>query len=89
MIKTTIIIQIEDGENIYKIGDRVRVLMKPKNPDRPQLASEYIGKILKIGDDLLILDCKIDNAYIIVSNIDKIRFAKDGEDLDNTLRFDD
>lgn len=87
MIKTTIVKQIEDGENIYHIGDWVRVLMQPRNPDRPQLASEFIGEIVDITATTFTLDCIIDNAEINVYKIDRMRFAKPTEDFDNTPYF--
>lgn len=87
MIKTTIVKQIDDGKNIYHIGDCVRVKMLPRNPDRPQLASEYIGEIVDIATTTFTLDCIVDNAKIIVSRIDKMRFAELTEDFENTPEF--
>ena len=87
MIKTTIIKQIEDENNIYRIGDWVRVKMQPRNPDRPQLASEFIGEIIDITATTFTLDCIVDNAEINVYQIDKMRFADKMEDFDNTPEF--
>lgn len=87
MIKTTIVKQIEDGKNIYHIGDYVRVKMQHRNPDRPRLASEFIGEIVDITATTFTLDCIIDNAEINVYKIDKMRFATQTEDFDNTPEF--
>lgn len=88
MVKITIIQQIEDEKNIYHIGDWVRVLMKPKHPERPRLASEFIGEIIDISATTFTLDCIIDNAEIDICKIDKMRFADKTEDFDNTPYFD-
>lgn len=87
MIKTTIIKQVDDGKYIYRIGNWVRVLMKPRFPEFPQLASEFIGEIVEITEDTFTLDCILDNAIININKIDKIRFARDNEDFENTPYF--
>ena len=86
MVKSTVIVQLEDGENIYKISDKVRVKMKSENPKR---ANEYIGEIIDIHQKYFRLNC---DGYIVeplVDKIDRIRFARDKETFDNTFNFDD
>lgn len=87
MIKTTIVKQIEDGKNIYHIGDWVRVKMQPHNPDRPQLANEYIGEIIDITATTFTLDCILCHIDINVYKIDKMRIAEPTENFENTLEF--
>lgn len=86
MIKTTVIKQIEDENSTYYIGDYVRVHMLPRNPNRPQLASKYIGKIIDITKDTFVLE-SLENVEIIVSNVNKMRLAEPKEDFDNTPYF--
>ena len=86
MVKTIVIKQIEDGNNTYYIGDYVRVHMLPRNPNKPQLASKYIGRIIDITKDTFILN-SLEDVVIIVSNIDKMRLAEFKEDFDNTPNF--
>ena len=78
--------QLEDGENIYKIGDKVRIKMESENPER---ANEYIGTIKNIHEHFIILDSGCMTRNIEVNKIDRIRFARDGESFDNTWNFDD
>ena len=80
------IIQLEDGENIYKTGDKVRVKMQSSNPDR---ANEYIGIISSIHEKFFVLDGGIVSRNIETEKIDRIRFARVGETFDNTWDFDD
>lgn len=87
MIRTRI--EIEDADKVYFIGDTVRIKMKPRYPDKPQLASECIGKIIDIKDDLIILNVDDYIKKINVNNIDRMRLARDGEDFNNTFNFDD
>lgn len=84
MIKT--LIQIEDGENIYKVGDKVRIKMKSENPER---ANEYIGTIHSIHEHFIDLRCDYMDRTLEINKIDKIRLARDGETFDNTWNFDD
>lgn len=87
MIK--IIIQIEDADKVYNIGDTVRIKMKPRYPDRP--ASEYIGEIIDIKTGLIILyfkDLK-EKKEIDITKIDKMRLTRIGENFENTFNFDD
>lgn len=88
MPKTTIIIQVEDGDNIYKIGDFVRVKMKPSDPAKPEWCNEYIGNIIDIKQGSIIVDAKICTRELPVEQIDKMRFARDGESFENTWNFD-
>lgn len=80
------LIQLEDGENIYKIGDKVRIKMESDNPER---ANEYIGTIKNIHEYFISIDSGHMIRSIEVSKIDRIRFARDGETFDNTWDFDD
>lgn len=84
MIRTCI--HLEDGENIYKINDKIRVKMKSENPER---ANEYIGTILNIHEFFIVLNCDYMTYHIDADKIDRIRFARDGETFDNTWNFDD
>ena len=85
MIKT--FIQLEDGKNVYKTGDKIRVNMKSENPER---ASEYIGTIGIIHEHFITLNFSHNmTRNIEVEKIDRIRLARDGESFDNTWDFDD
>lgn len=86
MIRANIIVQLEDGENIYKVNDRVRIKMKSDNPER---AREYIGFIDDINDKFVTMDCGIAMRQLKIIEIDRIRFARNGETFDNTWNFDD
>lgn len=88
MPKTTIIIQIEDGDNIYKIGDFVRVKMKSNDPVNSKWCNEYIGNIVDIKQKSIMLDVKIFTKELPVEQIDKMRFAREGESFENTWNFD-
>lgn len=96
MIKAKIIVQVEDGNNVYNVGDKVRVLMKPMT--KYKSGSEYIGKIVDIQPSFLVVDtcrtgCKVDVDldYVVLhyQSIDRMRFAKENEDFMNTWNFDD
>lgn len=95
MIKSKIVVQIVDENNVYEVGNRVRVLMKVSAAYKE--GSEYIGKIVDIQEQFMVVDtsnngCKIDAAvnYVVLlyKNINKMRIAKDGEDFNNTWDFD-
>lgn len=86
MVRT--VIQIEDGENVYKEGDRVRIKMQSNHPD-PERANEYIGTVKNIHGYFIILDCDIFERKIDMNKIDKMRFAREGESFLNTWNFDD
>ena len=96
MIKAEIIVQVKDGNNVYVVGDKVRVLMKALTGHKS--GYEYIGKIVDIQEQFMVIDtydegCKhnptLDYVVLHFRSIDKMRFAKDGEDFTNTWNFDD
>lgn len=87
MIKTVIIQHLTDGENIYRKGDRVRVKMKPRDKDRPERANEYIGEIMHIAENHILLNIKIDTRLLDVNNIDRIRFAIPDETFIDAWNF--
>lgn len=95
MIKANIVVRIEDGNNVYNVGDRVRVLMKALTEHKE--GYKYIGKIVDIQEKFMVVDtcekgCKldIDLDYVVLhyASIDKMRFAKEDEDFNNTWNFD-
>lgn len=57
MIKTNIILVVEDGNNIYNIGDKVRVLMKPSYGYVK--GHEYMGRIIDIQEKFMTVDTTI------------------------------
>ena len=83
------IVQLQDGDNVYEVGDRVRVKLKPNNPDRPNLASEHIGDIDSITKDGITISTHVGMRHIYVEHIDKIRLAAEGENFDNTWEFEE
>ena len=88
MIKSNIIVQVVDGNNVYNVGDKVRVLMKPL--DGHNKGYEYIGKIVDIQQTFMTInnddcDCRV----LPFGSIDRMRFARDDEDFTNTWNFDD
>ena len=88
MIKANIIVQVVDENNIYNIGDKVRVLMKPLTEQKS--GYEYIGKIVDIQETFMSIfndddDCKV----LPFGSIDRMRLARDGENFLNTWNFDD
>ena len=96
MLKAKVVIQVVDGDNVYEVGSRVRVLMKALTGHKS--GYEYIGKIVDIQEQFMVVDtsadgCKIDTAvdYVVLhyKSINKMRFAKVGEDFMNTWNFDD
>lgn len=87
MPKTTIIIQIEDDDDIYRIGDFVRVKMKSNDPVNSKWCNEYIGNIVDIKQKSIMLDVKIFTKELPVEQIDKMRFAREGESFENTWNF--
>lgn len=87
MIKTVIIQHLTDGENIYRKGDRVRVKMKPRDAAHSDRANEYIGEIMHIAENHILLNIKIDTRLLDVSNIDRIRFARPAESFIDTWDF--
>lgn len=98
MYKAIVIKKIVDDNGVeFFEGNRVRLQMKPTDPNRPLLANEYIGEIKEISSDTFILDfdqfCfwKSSGSWklIEVDKVDRIRLAKNGETLYNTENFDD
>lgn len=89
MARTEIIIQVIHNHNIFEENDYVRIQMKPRDPDRPELASSYIGRIYKIQKDWIIFNCGGDYFNIDVGEIDDMRFAHIKETFDNTPNFED
>lgn len=89
MFKTKIIKQIEDGTNIYKVNDYVRIKMKPKDSNKPEWANEYIGYITEITQGCVTINNNFCTRELLIDNIDKMRFAKDGETFDNTWNFEE
>lgn len=88
MIKANIIVRVKDGNNIYNVGDNVRVLMKAL--DGHKKGYEYIGKIVDIQETFMTInnvDC--DCEVLHYQSIDRMRFARAGEDFMNTWNFDD
>lgn len=65
----------------FKIGDRVRVLMKGK--------SEYIGKIISIFCEGFYVRTDFENKQIFVSEVEKMRIATPTENLNDFPFFDD
>ena len=88
-METIVIAQLKDGDNIYEIGDRVRVKLKPNNPDKPELASEHIGYIDNITKDCIIIVTRVGMRTIYIEHIDKIRLVAYGENFDNTWEFEE
>ena len=95
MIKTSVVVRIEDGNNVYEVGNKVRVLMKALTGQKE--GYEYIGKIVDIQKQFMVVDtsnngCKydtvVDYVVLLYTNINKMRIAKDGEDFNNTWNFD-
>lgn len=81
MIKANIIINITDGENVYNVSDNVRVLMK--NND------EYIGKIVDIQETFMTIgNSDFDFKVLHYGNIDKMKIAKDNENLIDNPDFE-
>ena len=96
MIKANIVVRVEDGNNVYNVGDRVRVLMKALTGHRS--GYEYIGKIIDIQERFMTVStydegCKenptLDYVVLHYQSIDRMRYARDGEDFTNAWNFDD
>lgn len=96
MIKANIVIQVDDGNNIYNVGDKVRVLMKALTGHSK--GYEYIGKIMDIQEAFMTVDVSDEGSkenptlnYVVLHyrSIDKMRFAKEDENFTNTWNFDD
>lgn len=79
-MKTIIIKQLEDNNNIYKVSDKVRVLLQNDN--------EYIGIIDDMKNDFLIMSNKDKDSFMInIDSIAKIRIAEENEDFYNKFEF--
>ncbi len=88
MIKANIVMRVEDGNSIYNVGDKVRVLMKALTGHKS--GYEYIGKIIDIQETFMTINnSDYDFKVLHYQSIDKMRFARDGEDFTNTWNFDD
>ena len=88
MIRTVIIQHVTDGTYEYQIGDKVRIKMKPKDPFKPEWADEYIGVIYDIRKDMIALDIPhLEQRYLPVCDIDKMRWAEPDETFENTWEF--
>ena len=88
MVRTVIVqIVIDENNNSYEIGNRVRIKMKPRNIEMPEWANEYIGYIDNIGDDAVIVATTVGMRRLDVNRIDKIRFAAEDENFDNKWEF--
>ena len=75
MIKTNIVVQVVDGNNIYNVGDKVKVLMKPLAEHKE--VYEHIGKIVDIQETFMVLDTTIVKSlqdYVVLNygSIDKM-----------------
>lgn len=89
MFTTIIVKQIEDEINVYRINDCVRIKMKPKDLSRPERASEYIGCITDITKNLVTIYNDFGTRELLITDIDKMRFTKDGETFNNTWDFEE
>ena len=89
MIRAIVIKRLTDDNGaMYKIGDRVRIKIKPPIGCGSELATEYIGTIKDITPEFVIICHKYwDEDAIKIDNIDKIRFAVEGENFENTWDF--
>lgn len=86
MFNAIIINEIRDSSTgkVYKLGDRVRVLMKAVR----KYGSEYIGSITKIAPDgFSILVENYEEKFISLEALDKMRLAKPDENFYNTFEF--
>lgn len=87
MIKAEIVIQLKVDNDVYVVGDKVRVLMKALNGHKS--GYEYIGKIVDIQESFMTIGNSDGFQVLHYQGIDKMRFAKDGEDFMNTWNFED
>ena len=86
MFNAIIINEIRDSATgqTYKLGDRVRVLMKAIR----RHGSEYIGVMTKIAPDgFYILVENYEEKFISLEALDKMRFAGPDENFYNTFEF--
>ena len=88
MVQTIIVqIIIDENNNAYEIGNRVRIKMKPHNADKPEWTSEYIGYIDDIKEDVIDIATAVGVRHLSVERIDKIRLAAEDESFDNQWDF--
>lgn len=88
MIKAVAIKKLVDENNEYTIGDRVRIKMKPPEGCGSELASEYIGNIIDIRPDFVIISNSIYNESALhIDKIDIMRFAEPNETFENKWDF--
>lgn len=81
MVKTIVIQQIQFNNAIFKIGDRVRVLLKNYN--------EYIGTVTEILPESFAVNVEGDKNTFPVDTVKKIRIARANESFNNTWGFED
>lgn len=81
MVKTIVIQQIEFNNSIFKIGDRVRVLLENYN--------EYIGTVAEILPESFAINVEEEKKSFPVDTVKKIRIARANENFDNTWGFED
>jgi hypothetical protein len=87
MVRTAIVQYVTDDRFEYKVGDMVRVKMRPKDKLKPELASEYIGRIADIRKGFIALMIHGESKYLSVNAIDKIRWVEPDETFENTWEF--
>lgn len=81
MVKTIVVQQIEFNNSIFKIGDRVRVLLENYN--------EYIGTVAEILPESFALNVEDEKKSFPVDTVKKIRIARADENFYNTWGFED
>lgn len=89
MARTERIIRVIHNHDIFEENDYVRIQMKPRDPERPELASGYIGRIHNIQNNWIIFNCEGDYFNIDVDEIEDMRFAHLKETFINTPNFND
>lgn len=89
MAHTEIIVRVIHDRTIFEENDYARIKMKPSDPKRPDLASEYIGFILDIQNGVILFDCDGIKFNLWVDEIDKMRHANPKENFINTPNFED
>ena len=88
MVQTSVIqLVIDEDNHYYEIGDRVRIKMKPRDVNRPEMASEHIGYIDDIKEDSIIVATAVGVRRLYIQHIDKIRIASEDENFDNKWDF--
>ena len=87
MIRAVIIQYVTDDTFEYRIGDRVRIKLHPKDPYKPELASEYIGPVDDIRKNKIALNIHGATIYFDLNDIDKMRWVEPDETFENTWEF--